>query len=181
MIIKLQGARIAFPNLFEPRAVEGEGTPAYSASFIFAKDSPNVKALNDAFEEVALEKWGAKGAVILAQLKAADKICLHDGDLKDKFDGYAGNLFVSARNKVKPLVMDRDKTALEARDGRPYAGCYVNGSIEIWAQDNKFGKRINATLRGVQFLRDGEAFAGGAPADESEFDSVEGDDDGGLV
>lgn len=181
MIVKLSEVRLAFPQLFEARAVNGEGTPAFSASLIFAKDGINVKSLNDAFAEVALEKWGAKGQTILAQLRAGDKVCMHDGDAKTNYDGFEGNYFVSARNKVKPLVMDRDKTALQPADGRPYAGCYVNASVEIWAQDNKFGKRINATLRGVQFLKDGEAFAGGQPADEDEFDSIEGAEDGGLV
>lgn len=33
--------------------------------------------------------------------------------------------------------------------------------VEFWAQDNNYGKRVNATLLGVQFVRDGAAFAGG--------------------
>lgn len=55
----------------------------------------------------------------------------------------------------------------------------MNASIELWAQDNKqFGKRINAQLRGVQFLRDGDAFAAGSPASEDEFEDLgdQGDD-----
>jgi hypothetical protein len=79
---------------------------------------------------------------------------------------------VSSRNKVRPLVLDRDKSPLTQSDGRPYAGCYVNGSIELWCQDNAYGKRINATLRGVQFYKDGEAFAGGGSATADEFDDL---------
>jgi hypothetical protein len=70
-------------------------------------------------------------------------------------------------------VIDRDKTPLTSADGRPYAGCFVNASVELWAQDNNFGKRINASLRGVQFFKDGDAFSGGGAASDDEFDSVE--------
>ena len=51
--------------------------------------------------------------------------------------------------------------------------------VEIWAQNNKYGKGIRAELRGVQFYRDGDAFTAGgvAKADEFEDLSVDGDDD----
>jgi len=99
---------------------------------------------------------------------------------KPDMDGYAGNYFVSARAYQKPLVIDRGKQPLAETDGRPYAGCYVNASVEVWAQDNEFGRRINATLRGVQFLNDGDAFAGGAPATPDEFED-EGADESALA
>ncbi len=84
--------------------------------------------------------------------------------------------------KPRPTVIDRDRTALIQADGRPYAGCYVNAVVDIWAQDNNFGKRINASLSGVQFLRDGDAFAGGGVAAPDDFDDIsEGADAEGLV
>jgi hypothetical protein len=52
----------------------------------------------------------------------------------------------------------------------------VNASIELWCQDNNYGKRINASLRGVQFLKDGEAFAGGGVANADEFDDLAADE-----
>ena len=45
--------------------------------------------------------------------------------------------------------------------------------VELWAQDNQYGKGVNATLRGVQFYRDGQAFTGGRPLGEDEFVSFE--------
>lgn len=102
-----------------------------------------------------------------------DRLALHDGDVKADYAGYEGNMFLNSRNTVRPLVIDRDKTPLAATDGKPYAGCYVHASIELWCQDNNFGKRINATLRGVQFFKDGDAFAGGGTASEDEFEDIE--------
>lgn len=172
MKLKLTNVRLAFPSLFEAKAVNGEGEPRFSASFLLDPADPQVKTLNAAIDAVAKEKWGAKTEAILKQLRATDKVALHDGDLKSQYDGFPGMLYVSAANKVRPLVIDADKSQLAPSDGRPYAGCYVNASIELWAQDNNYGKRVNASLRGVQFFRDGDAFAGGGAASEDEFDSV---------
>jgi hypothetical protein len=175
MLVKLKNVRLAFPQLFEAKAFNGEGEPAYTAAFIFSKDDAAYKDVEAAIEAVAKEKWGAKAAQELKALKAADKTPLHDGDTKADYDGYAGNFFVSSRGKTRPLIIDRDKTPLTAADGKPYAGCFVNANIEIWPMANAFGKRICATLKGVQFYADGEAFSGSAPATPDDFESDDSD------
>lgn len=173
MKVKLENVRLAFPALFEAKTVNGEGEPAYSAAFIMSPKHPAVVKMREALETVGKDKWGAKWPDVKKSMEKADKMCLHDGDSKSEYAGYEGNLFVSSRNMSRPLVLDRDKSPLNRADGRPYAGCYVNASIELWAQDNSYGKRINASLRGVQFYKDGDAFAGGGAASDDEFDDVE--------
>lgn len=176
-ILKIKNARIAFPQLFKAVAFQGEGDPVFSANFIISKDHPQMAEITKLIEEVSKLQWKDKSSVILKNLYDTDKVCIHKGDLKPEYGGYPGNLFISARNKIQPRVVDRDGlTVLTTADGRPYAGCYVNASFEVYAQDNNYGKRIVAKLRGVQFVKDGEAFSGGAPAGEDEFDSV-GEDD----
>lgn len=172
MKLRLSNVRLAFPTLFEAKTVNGEGKPAFSASFLLDPADPQLTAINQAIDTCAKAKWGAKADAILKAMRGADKVFLHDGDLKENYDGFAGMLYVSSRSTTRPLVIDADKSPLTEKDGKPYAGCYVNASIELWAQDNNYGKRINASLRGVQFLRDGDAFAGGAPASEDEFDDL---------
>ena len=177
--ILLQNVRLAFPNIWQPRASQDGGKAKYGASLILPHDHPAVKAIRALLPKVAKEKWGDKADVILKGLEKQDRICLHDGDVKAQYDGFAGNLFVSANSDGRPSVLDRDKTPLAATDGKPYSGCYVNASIELWAQDHqKHGKRINAQLRGVQFFKDGDAFAAGSPASEDEFPDLgdQGDD-----
>lgn len=172
MILKLADVRLAFPALFEAQTVNGEGEPAFSAAFLIEKDDTQVGAIKKAISDVAREKWGAKADEILTKMVQADKTALHNGDLKSEYAGFEGMLYISARNKTRPLVVDIDKAILNQADGKPYAGCYVNASIELWPQDNKYGKRINASLRGVQFLRDGDAFSGGGAAKQDEFDDL---------
>ena len=174
MKIKLENVRLAFPQLFEAKTVNGEGEPAFSATFLMSPQHPAVDTLVSAFDQLGKEKWGAKWAANKKEITAKDRFAMHDGDTKADYSGFEGNMFVSARNKTRPLVIDRDKSPLTSQDGRPYAGCYVNASIELWCQDNNYGKRINASLRGVQFLKDGDAFAGGGAASEDDFDEVEG-------
>ena len=172
MKLHLQNVRLAFPVLWEAKSVNGEGEPAFSASFLMAPDHPAVKLINDAVETVGKEKFGAKWAAVKKELVAKDRLPIHDGDNKASYAGFEGMMYVSARNKVRPGVFDRDKTPLQPSDGRPYAGSFVNASVEIYVQDNAYGKRVNASLRGVQFLKDGEAFAGGGSASADEFEDL---------
>lgn len=176
-VIMLSNVRIAFPELFNAKQVQaGEGKAAFSASFLMPHDHPDVKRIRAAITAVATAKWSDKAPAILKALIAGDKVCLHDGDTKANYDGFPGNLFVSSRSYVRPLVIAQDRSPLTEADGKPYSGSFVNAQIALWAQDNNFGKRVNAQLRGVQFLRDGEAFGGGAVAQADEFDVVEGAD-----
>ena len=172
--ILLKDVRLAFPNLFEPTTVNGEGKPRYSATLIIPADHPQLAEIRAKQEAVAKDKWRDKAAAILRGLEKQDKIALHDGDTKTKYDGFPGNFFISAaaQENAAPTVIDRDRSPLSSKSGRPYPGCYVNASIELWVQDKAYGQRINAQLRGIQFYRDGDSFSAGRPADADEFEDV---------
>ena len=157
--------------LFEAESFEDGGKKEFSASFLIPKDSPLVTQLKEALLKVANEKWGEKGPQMLQTLFRDDRLCLHDGDRKD-YEGYANHFFLRASNAVRPLVIDGQRNPVTAADGKVYSGCYVNATITLWGQDNRFGRRINANLRGVQFAADGEAFAGGSTGTVDEFEAV---------
>lgn len=182
MKIKLQNVRLAFPAIFEAKTVNGEGDPAFSATFLMAPDHPAIDKIRAAFEKLGKEKWGARWATVKKEIETKDRLALHDGDTKADYAGFEGNMYISARNRTRPLVIDRDKSPLTMADGKPYAGCYVHASIELWCQDNNYGRRINASLRGIQFYKDGDAFSGGGAASEDEFEDIEdGSDADDLV
>ncbi len=172
MKVHLKDVRCSFANIFEAKQVQGQGDAKFSCAFLFAKDSPNKQVVVDAMVAAAKEKWGVDADKVLAALKAGDRLCLHDGDSKPDADAYPGNLFLNASNKTRPLVIGPQREPLVAADGKPYSGCYVNAIVEIWPQDNQFGKRINASLLGVQFLRDGERLAGGGVAAADDFEQI---------
>ena len=85
-------------------------------------------------------------------------------------------MFISAANKKRPTVVDRDNSPLTSEDGKPYSGCYVDGVVRLWWQDNQFGKRINASLEVVRFRKDGEAF-GAAPVSASVLPDLDDEED----
>lgn len=175
--IVLKNVRLAFgQGLFEKQTANGgEGKAAFSSSFIIApEDKANLALLKKAIRDAALRKWSKKAEAVLKELERKDRTCLHDGDDKSQYDGFEGNMYVSTRSDTRPSAFDndKDKTPLTKEDGKIYSGCYVDASINIWGQDNKFGKRINAQIRGVRFRKDGDSFSGGGSADESDFDDL---------
>lgn len=179
MKLVLKNWRLAFPVIYKAEAFQGEGDPAYSAAFLAAPTHADVAKLEQIAAQVAAEKWGPQAAAVLKQLKAQDRSVIHDGNLKS-FDGYAGNVYVNTRASLekKPLVLKRDKSAATpGTPGAPFGGAYVDAQIDIWAQDNQFGKRLNATLLIVQFREEGPAFSGGATADVDEMDDLSTEED----
>lgn len=176
MKIQVKNVRISFPNLFEPKSVGGEGEPRFSAAFVIEPGSENAKALAEGLKTTAQEKWAAKAGGILSELKKKGRVAYREEPAANSngevYDGFEDMHVLNANNKSRPLILDRDKSPLTAADGKPYGGCYVNASIELWAQDNQYGRRINATLKGVQFVKDGDAFGGGAPASPDDFDDL---------
>jgi len=82
---------------------------------------------------------------------------------------------IKASTKKRPLVIDRSKSPITEDDDIIYAGCYVNAIISLWAQNNGYGKRINAQLDGVQFVKDGEPFADNSTS-VSAFDAFDEDE-----
>lgn len=172
--ITIQNVRLAFPVLFVPRATTGDdgkpGKPKYSANFIIPPDHPQMDELRKLIMTVATEQWKEEAPTIMKALRLQDRICLHDGATKAKYAGFDGNLFISANSDVAPSVFNRDRTVLTADSGKPYAGCFVDVSLDVFAQDHKkWGKRVNAGLRGVRFLRDGDAFSAAERAAPDEF------------
>lgn len=177
----LENVRLSFPKLFKAEPPAPGQTPKFSGTFIFDKGGDVHKKVQAEMQRVAKDKWGEKAAATFKQLAAAQKVCMRDGETKMDYDGFGeGTMFVSASTDKRPGVFDRNRDPLAQEDGRPYAGCYVNANVEIWAQDNQYGKRINAQLRGVQFIADGEAFGGGGPpATADDFPELEDDGDEG--
>jgi hypothetical protein len=167
MKLLLENVRLSFPDLFKARAFNADQEAKFSATFILDKGSKQAKALEDAIAAAVKDKWPK------AKPKAL-KVCLRDGSEKDHLDGFGEDVvFFNASADKRPTVVDRDRSPLTAEDGKPYAGCYVNAMVDVWAQDNQFGKRINCQLMGVQFARDGESFGGGGVAAADDFPALE--------
>lgn len=175
MKLKLNNVRLSFADLFEAVQFDGKGDFYFGCQLLVPEGDPQKKLIDDAVAAVAKDKWGAKGAATLATLEGnPQKICWIDGK-KREYEGYAGNWALSTKrnqSKGRPLVLDGQKNPIVAADGKVYSGCYVNASVEFWAQDNGYGKGVRCTLLGVQFFRDGDAFTAGSPASPDDFEAL---------
>lgn len=169
MKIKLNNVRLSFPSLFRKATFAGEETK-YEATFLLDKTEQEdlIEQLQDGVAEIISTEF--KGAKL-----PVDKICLKDGDTFD-YEGYAGHYSIKASSQKRTIVLNRDKSPLTEDDNVIYPGCYVNAIIDLWAQNNSWGKRINASLLGVQFAKDGEPFGYGRCASADDFDVVDADD-----
>jgi hypothetical protein len=173
MELILKKVRLSFPSIFKMTAI-GDGEPAYGTKFIIEPGSENAKALKEAVEAVAKEKWKDKAPGVLQTLKEDKKVAYVEGPYKNKngelYDGFEGMFTLSARSSdIKPTAKDKRNQDVTEADGVIYNGCYVHAAVDIWAQDNKWGRRINCKLLGVMFAEDGPTFGGGRPADDSTF------------
>jgi hypothetical protein len=187
--VLLRDVRLSFAALDKPdddsvnpktgEVIKGK----YKSNFLLERDSKtydkNMSLIEDAIEDVKKAKWGNNPPKF-----RADKLCLRDGD-EESWDGYEGCDYISSSNAKQPQIrcMVRGHEPEPGKKYFPYSGCYVNAVIRIWAQDNaaeKGGRRINASLEIVQFLRDGEPFSSYRPADDSQLEyDDEADDLGG--
>lgn len=176
-VIHLKKVRLSFPRLFKPKAFRPGQDPRFEATFLLDPSNKEhaalVKKLKETAKAIALETFNGK-------LPKDLKVCIGDGNKKD-YDGYEGMIYLSTSNKTRPTVVDRNRAPLAESDGKPYAGCIVNASVTLWGMNNEFGKRINANLRGIQFVEDGEAF-GMKPVDaDEEFEMLEDGEIGSEV
>lgn len=168
--IRLKNVRLSFPSLFQMATFNGESTGKYESTFILDKveHADAIKELTANINELMKTELKSK--------LGADRICLKDGDEQDRPE-FENKMTIKASTKKRPLVIDRSKSPITEDDDIIYAGCYVNAIISLWAQNNGYGKRINAQLDGVQFVKDGEPFADNATSvdafdafDEDQFD-----------
>ena len=184
--ITVQG-RAAFLRIDKPERYQGTGEPRYSASIIIDPSTPSHEAVKKAMLAAAAKQWGAeKAAKAVEGLTKSAKVAYVDGDTKADFAGFAGNFAIQAHAKANtPPALVKTVNGKNVRLDREsqtdiYAGCYVNAIVEFWAQDNQYGKRINAQLAGLQFVRHGDPFSGGRAAEDDDFEIIEGDDDDGV-
>lgn len=172
-LIRLKDVRLSFARLFKAKAFQEGQDPRFEATFLLDPTNPahaeQIKEIRQAAAKLAKAKWGE----IPEDLKKCYGLADEDPK-KKKYDGYPGMFYLITANTQRPTVCNRLREAVvEGQPQCPYSGCYVNTNVTLWTQDNKFGKAIRANLRIVQFVKDGKAFSGSAPANaEDEFEAL---------
>lgn len=188
-------------SLYEAREFEkGDGKFRYSSTFLVEKGSANHKAIEAAIAEVAADKFGKKASATVESMRGnRNKFCYQDGD-KGTMEDFTGlNVLAGHRQKKdgQPAVFSHQKHEGELctvdqegnayqRDANgklervdpsfevkaPYSGCYVNATVDIYAQDGT-NSGIRCGLIAVQFHSDGDSFGGASRGNPGDFDDIE--------
>ena len=110
-----------------------------------------------------------------------DKRFIKNGDDAEK-DEYVNAWTISASEINAPKCRERSGELIDRADGGERirelfkSGYWFNILIRPWYQDNDYGKRVNAGLVGVQFVKKDQTFGEGEIDESDAWEAVEGDD-----
>lgn len=161
--------RASFPCLITPRKRKSNGVEKgeakYSITMLFPK-STDLTGLKALVHKARVSKWGEDKAKWPKELKMP----FLDGDSEkySSWEGYKGHWFVRASTKMKPGVIDRDKTEILTEDVL-YAGCYARATVNAFPYDQDGNRGVAFGIQNVQKLEDGTPFSGRTSAQE-DFD-----------
>ena len=178
--------RVAFPSLFQPRAVS-EGKPAkYQLIMLFPHSNAGLSELKKQFLAYAKEKFASDPTVYAAFLDAFKtkfpdmpefvKGIRHpfkNGDDKPEWTGFPGCVYIRVSSNQKPGVVDASVSEILDAD-EVYGGCYGKASLNLYYYPPKDGGKpgINFGLNNFQKTRDGEPF-GEFAKPEDDFEALE--------
>ena len=191
-IIFLSNVRLSFPHLAEPQKqvneTSGQTRISYNCEFIMPQDHPGFQQFMARYGALALDKWKEHAQAVMEMILQDRKTrCFGRGEEKvnrktfQTYDGYAGNMFITAGRDSAPQMIQLDGTAIDPNNSmayqtlarKMYGGCRVNAAVKPWPQDNKHGRGIRCDLIAVQFAADDTPFGEGAADASNLFGAVQ--------
>lgn len=166
----LMNCRLSFFHGWEKHQFDDKSEAQFSYTLLIPKGSEAHVALVGAVKKVIARGWPNGKPPGLEH-------CVRDGSEKSHLAGYDDSIvFVTCNSTDRFSIVDRHRRILAPNSDIPYNGCWVNAHVQLWKQDNKWGRRVNAQPLGLQFVRDGEAFGGGGRATSpDQFPDLSGD------
>lgn len=156
--------RVSFPAVFKPKAAFEGNDPTYNIQMLFQK-STDISVLKQAAKKAAKKKFPDG-------VPKGFRWPWRDGDEKN-LDNYKGTIFISAKSKMAPGIVDAKKEEITILDqDKFYAGCWARATLTAYTYDFAGNKGVAFGLQNLQKLRDDEAFSGRANA-KDDFDAVE--------
>ena len=190
-IIYFSNVRLSVPHIAEPQKQVNEVTGAtrisYNCEFIMPQDHAGFIQFMQRYGAMALDKWKEHANTVMSMINGDRKTrCYGRGEEKvnkktfTPYDGYAGNVFITAGRDTPPQVIQADgqpvdpanTMAYQALTRAMYGGCRVNAAVKPWLQDNKHGRGVRCDLVAIQFAGDDKAFGEGAADASSMFGAV---------
>jgi hypothetical protein len=167
--IRISGVRFSYPHLRKPyKGDDDKGEAKFGVVALLPKATH--RAAKDLIKE-RIEELLKENKV---KALPSDKKFLRDGDQSGKAE-HEGMYTVSARESRRPPLRNRDNSVVEPEDADEVfqPGYWGDVLIRPWYQNNKYGKRVNAGLSSIQFVKKDEIFGEGRISDEDLDDTFE--------
>lgn len=166
----IKNARVSFPALFKEPIIDGDvGKKGAKLLLDPEKNKLVIALITKTMKEIADDKLKGK-------LPSSDRLCLRDGNDTDR-EEQQGYMVLSSNTSKKIVVLGKDAHPVTEDECEIYSGCYVNAKVSLWAQNNKYGKRVNAQLVAIQFVRDGEALDGATVSTPTAMEGFEAEEE----
>lgn len=176
--IRIDWVRFSYPHLKKAHKKEGDqGEAKFGLTSILYK-ATHAKAhalISKRIQQLLTDNKVKK--------LGADRLFLRDGDEGDRPE-HEDAWTISAREARRPPLRDRANTLVDPDEVEEtfQPGYWGTVLIRPWYQNNSFGKRVNAGLSSVQFVKKDETFGEGRLSEEDlddTFDSYDDEDDDG--
>lgn len=189
--------RLAFPEVFEPKASAQGGKLKFSITMLFPDDGQPLVKTDGGADLMALrrlafaackEKWGADRDKWPANLRTIDPKTYVSPTGKDgwpirngslvEWQGFGGHTFIRASSEYRPGVVDsRVKPILDR--SMVFGGLICRAQVNAYAYDMSGNPGVSFGLDNLQILKDdGTVFSGREKAEDA-FSSF-GDPDAGT-
>lgn len=163
--ITIGPVRFSYAHVFTPFSFDNDPSKAqYSVCVLIdKKDTKTIdkvqNAIDYAMDQGKTSKWNGSIPNNLW-------FPLRDGDDEKEGDpAYKGKLFLNAKTKTQPTVVDRQVQRI-IDPNEFYSGCYGNVSLSFYPFSASGNKGVGVGLRNIQKTRDGERFGGGSSAED---------------
>ena len=170
--IKIMGARVSYPHLVTPRAIQAGDTPKYGVALLVPKGNPAIAEILAAEQAERGAKWGAN------QPPTLKPVPMYDGDTDPKYNTETanhGHMILSCNSVDAVPVIGVDGVTIQD-PAVLYAGSYANAFVDVYAypKDGQgLSKGCAFGLTALQFVMDGERLDG-RPDATTLFDAVTG-------
>lgn len=168
--------RLSYTYVFSKYNPDGDDKNAkYTTNVLIpASEKETIAAIKKAIEAAkasgVVSKWGGK------EPKKLD-MPLRDGDDKDD-EVYAGMLYVNAKSKTRPGVVDRNKAPIVDEE-EIYSGVWAIVSVTFYPYDTNGNRGVACGLNNIMKFKDDEKLGGRSSA-ESDFADIDNEDDEDL-
>ena len=161
-VLMTPSARIAFPQVWRPKAFAEGQAENFSVIAIFYPDN-FTEAERKQYKKMIKVCNAESKAKFGKEMKALPSTAgrpITNGEEKGELLGFGeGSVFATLKSRYKPSVVDKHGEEI-TDESLVYPGVWARFTVTPYAYSGTFGKGVKLGLRNIQILKDDERFDG---------------------